>query len=65
MLRMANVGHDMIYPDIQGVADAVSSKIKQSFIGYLNVDELKSGGTLNASEIEDRMKKNRSAMLKV
>lgn len=65
MLRMANVGHDMIYPDIQGVADAVSSKIKQSFIGYLNVDELRSGGTLNTSEIEDRMKKNRSAMLKV
>lgn len=65
MLRMANVGHDMIYPDIQGVADAVSSRIKQSFIGYFNVDELRSGGMQSQLEIEDRIKKNRSAMLKV
>ena len=65
MLRMANVGHDMIYPDIQGVADAVSSRIKRSFIGHLDVDGLKSGEALSPSEIDGRMKKNRSATLKV
>ena len=65
MLRIANLGRDVIYPDIEGVADSVSCRIKKSFAGYVDVDELKAVGGLSAKEIESRMQMNRSSMLKV
>ncbi len=65
MLRIANLGRDVVYPDIEGVADSVSCRIKKSFAGYIDVDELKAVGGLSAKEIESKMKINRSSMLKV